>query len=301
MQVLRTPGERFADVPDFGYPPRYVDVGDVRMAYVEAGPPNGEPVLLLHGEPSWSFLYRKVMAVLAGNGLRAIAPDLIGFGRSDKPADRGDHSYARHVEWVRAFAFDRLDLRGLTLVGQDWGGLIGLRLAAEHPERFTRVVAANTGLPTGDEPMPEVWWQFREVVQTAPRLDVSRLVQAGCRTRLPAPVLAAYSAPFPDESYLAGVRAMPTLVPTAPDDPATEANRQAWQRLTKWDRPFLVAFSDGDPITGAMGPVLKRAVPGAAGIDHPVIEGAGHFLQEDAGERLGEVVAAFVRTTPARQ
>ncbi|MGD0065877.1 MAG: alpha/beta fold hydrolase, partial [Streptosporangiaceae bacterium] len=161
MKVLRTPEDRFADLPDFGYPPRYAEVGDLRLAFTQAGPADGEPVLLLHGEPTWSFLYRKVMPVLADAGLRAIAADLAGFGRSDKPADIGDHSFARHVEWIRALAFDHLDLRGLTIVGQDWGGLIGLRLVAEHPDRFARVVAANTGLPTGDEPMPDVWLRFR--------------------------------------------------------------------------------------------------------------------------------------------
>jgi haloalkane dehalogenase len=168
VQVLRTPAERFAGLPDFGYPPSYADVGGLRIAYVQAGPADGEPVLLLHGEPSWSFLYRRVMAVLAGAGLRAIAADLVGFGRSDKPAEISDHSYARHVEWLRAFAFDALDLRNLTLVGQDWGGLLGLRLVAEHPDRFARVVAANTGLPTGEAPMPEIWMRFRDVVRTAP-------------------------------------------------------------------------------------------------------------------------------------
>ena len=295
MQVLRTPEDRFNGLPYFDYPPRYADLGGVRMAYVEAGPPDGEAVLLLHGEPSWSFLYRTVMAVLAGHGLRAIAPDLIGFGRSDKPGRPDDHSYARHVEWVRALAFDHLNLHGVTLVGQDWGGLIGLRLVAEHPDRFARVVAANTGLPTGDEPMPAVWWQFRRVVERAATLDVARLVQAGCQTTLPAPVRAAYAAPFPDERFVAGPRAMPTIVPTAPDDPATEANRAAWQRLRTWDRPFLVAFSDGDPITGSMATVLKREIPGTAGREHPVIKDAGHFLQEDAGDRLGEVIADFVR------
>ena len=270
----------------------------MRLAYVEAGPPDGEPVLLLHGEPSWSFLYRTVMPVLADAGLRAIAPDLAGFGRSDKPMNVSDHSYARHVEWIRALAFDRLDLHGLTLVGQDWGGLIGLRLAAEHPGRFARVVAANTGLPTGDQPMPDVWLRFREVVQTAPALSVSRLVQSGCQTTLSPAVLAAYDAPFPDEGFAAGVRAMPGLVPTTPDDPASAANRAAWQQLARWDKPFLVAFSDRDPITGAMGPVLRDAVPGAAGLDHPVLKGAGHFLQEDAGEQLGQVIADFVRASP---
>jgi haloalkane dehalogenase len=299
MRVLRTPDERFADLPGFGYQPRYAEAGGLRLAYVEAGPPDGEPVLLLHGEPSWSFLYRTMLPVLAGAGLRAIAPDLAGFGRSDKPAAVSDHSYAQHVEWIRALAFDRLGLTGVTLVGQDWGGLIGLRLVAEHPGRFARVVAANTGLPTGDQPMPDVWLRFRDVVRTAPALSVSRLVQSGCQSPLPAAVLAAYDAPFPDESFMAGPRAMPGLVPTSPDDPASEANRAAWQRLATWDRPFLVAFSDRDPITGAMGPVLRRTVPGAAGIEHPVIEGAGHFLQEDAGERLAGVIVAFIRAHPA--
>jgi haloalkane dehalogenase len=298
VRVLRTPQDRFADLPGFGYEPRYVNLGELRMAYVEAGPADGEPVLLLHGEPSWSFLYRTVMPVLTEAGFRAIAADLIGFGRSDKPAEIGDHTFARHVEWVGTFAFDRLDLRGLTLVGQDWGGLIGLRLVAEHPDRFARVVAANTGLPTGDHPMPEVWLKFRDVVRTAPDLSVSRLVQAGCQTSLPEAVLAAYDAPFPDESFLAGPRAMPGLVPTTPDDPAAAANRAAWQRLAAWDKPFLAAFSDRDPITGGMAPILTRTIPGAAGIEHPVIEGAGHFLQEDAGERLGEVIAAFLRAHP---
>src|ERR1700736_5687502 len=214
MKVLRTPEDRFADLPDFGYPPRYADVDGLRLVYVETGPADGEPVLLLHGEPSWSFLYRKVMPVLAHAGLHAIAADLVGFGRSDKPAEVGDHSFARHVEWMRALAFDHLDLRGLTLVGQDWGGLIGLRLVAEHPDRFARVVAANTGLPTGDQQMPHVWLRFREGEPTARTLDVSRLVAPGCQSTLPDALLAAYDAPFPDPSFMAGVRAMPGLVPT---------------------------------------------------------------------------------------
>ena len=298
MKVLRTPDERFKELPGFGYEPRYVTTDDgIRVAYVEDGPPDGPPVLLLHGEPSWSFLYRTVIPTLVGTGLRAIAADLVGFGRSDKPAEVADHSYARHVEWIRAFAFDRLDLHEVTLVGQDWGGLIGLRLVAEHPERFSRVVAANTGLPTGDQAMPEVWLRFREVIRTAPELDVARLVQSGCQARLPDDVLAAYAAPFPDPSYLAAVRAMPNLVPAEPDDPAAPANRAAWARLAEWNRPFLVAFSDRDPITGSMADIFKRVVPGAAGLEHPVLAGAGHFLQEDAGERLGELIAQFVSTT----
>ncbi|GHF59079.1 haloalkane dehalogenase [Amycolatopsis bartoniae] len=300
MRLLRTPEDRFADLPEFDYPALYADIdnprdGIVRIAYTEAGPPDGPPVLLLHGEPSWSFLYRKMLPVLADAGLRAIAPDLVGFGRSDKPVDIADHTYARHVEWIRAFAFDALDLRGVTVVGQDWGGLIGLRLVAEHPERFARVVAANTGLPTGDQDMPAVWHEFRQAVQKAPKLDIGRFIQSGCRTKLSDEVRAAYDAPFPNEMYKAGPRAMPNLVPIRPDDPASEANRRAWATLSELDIPFLCAFSDGDPITGGMAPVLKRAMKGATGLDHPTVTGAGHFLQEDAGAELGEIVARFVR------
>jgi haloalkane dehalogenase len=299
MDVLTTPDSRFEHISDFDHTPRYANVpdgegGTLRMAYVEAGPAEGPVVLLLHGEPTWSYLYRHVIRVLAARGLRAIAFDLVGFGRSDKPARAEDHSYARHVEWVRALAFDILDLREVTLVGQDWGGLIGLRLVAENPDRFSGVVAANTGLPTGDHPMPDVWWRFRKAVERAETLDVGRLVAAGCVHPLNDAERAAYDAPFPDESYKAGPRVMPTLVPTTPEDPATEANREAWAALSSLDMPFLVAFSDGDPITGPMAPVLRRSMKGAQGLDHPVIHDAGHFLQEDAGDQLGEVIAAEV-------
>jgi haloalkane dehalogenase len=299
MRTLRTPEGCFDGLDGFELEPRYGEVPDgdgglLRMAYVQAGDPDGEPVLLLHGEPSWSYLYRTVIPPLVAAGLRVIAPDLVGFGRSDKPAAVQDHSYARHVEWVRALAFDVLDLRGVTLVGQDWGGLIGLRLVAEHGDRFARVVAANTGLVTGDQEMPPQWLRFREAIQQADALDIGRAVQSGCLRPLPAQVRAAYDAPFPDETYKAAPRAMPGLVPTRPDDPASEANRAAWVALAQWRRPFLVAFSDSDPITAPMAPVLAQVVPGAHGIQHPTITGAGHFLQEDAGEALGVEIARFV-------
>lgn len=299
METFRTPEDRFADLPDFPWEPGYAEVpdgdgGTLRMAYVEAGPADGPVALLLHGEPTWSYLYRHVMRVLADAGIRAVAVDLVGFGRSDKPLDPQDHSFARHVEWVRALVLDHLDLREATLVGQDWGGLIGLRLVAEHPDRFARVVAANTGLPTGDFDMPEVWWMFRNAVEKAEVLDIGRLVAAGCVRGLDDATRAAYDAPFPDEASKVGPRVMPTLVPTRPDDPASEANRAAWEVLTRWDKPFLTAFSDGDPITGAMGPVLRKLVPGTQGLEHPVIADAGHFLQEDAGDELGRVVAGFM-------
>ena len=300
MRALRTPAERFTDLPGFAYRPHFVEVSDdLRVAYVADGPDDGQPVLLLHGEPTWSFLYRKVIPILAAAGFRAIAPDLVGFGRSDKPVDVAEHTFARHVAWVRALAFQALDLTGVTLVGQDWGGLIGLRLVAEQPQRFARVVAANTGLPTGTQTMPEEWLRFRQAVRTAPRLDIARLINAGCRTPLVPEVLAAYDAPFPDETFKAGPRAMPDLVPTSLDDPASAANIAAWQRLSELDIPFLVAFSDGDPITGPMAPVLRRAMPGAANVAHPTITGAGHFLQEDAGEQLAEAIVTFMRHHPS--
>ncbi len=299
MQILRTPDERFVDLDGFDRPAHYVSVGDgLRMAYVQAGPSDGPPVLLLHGEPSWSYLYRHMLPVLADAGLRAIVPDLIGFGRSDKPAAVEDHSYARHVCWVRAL-LDSLELTGITLVGQDWGGLIGLRLVAET-DRFDAVVAANTGLPTGDHDMPEVWHRFRRAVRDAPQLDVARFIQSGCRTELDAAVRAGYDAPFPDESYKAGPRAMPELVPYRPDDPASGANRAAWDKLSTMDIPTLVAFSDSDPITSSMAPTLKSTMPGAHAREHPTIHGAGHFLQEDAGSQLAQHVVAFVRELATR-
>lgn len=301
MQVLRTPEARFDGLADFPYEPRYTEVTDpdggaLRMAWVEAGPADGPPVVLLHGEPTWSYLYRSMVPPLADAGLRVVAPDLVGFGRSDKPAAVADHSYARHVAWLAELLLDRLELSGATLVGQDWGGLLGLRLVAEHPEVFARVVAANTGLPTGDVDMPAVWWAFRRVVESAPRLDVGRLVASGCRRGLSPAARAAYDAPFPDESSCAGPRAMPLLVPTRPTDPATAANRAAWATLGRWERPFLVAFADGDPITAPWGPQLRRHVPGARGLEHPVVADAGHFVQEDAGPELARVVADFVRS-----
>jgi len=299
VEVLRTPDERFAGLPEFPYEPGYVtfddDDGDaLRVAFVDVGPGDGEVVLLMHGEPSWSFLYRRMIPVLTGAGLRVVAPDLVGFGRSDKPVDPADYSYARHVEWMRRALFDGLGLTDVTLVGQDWGGLIGLRLAVASPDRYARIVAANTGLPTGDFPMPDAWLRFRESVRTAPTFDIARGIQSGCRTTLSEQVLAAYDAPFPDESFKAGPRAMPGLVPADPDDVEAQPNRDAWDRLNEWDKPFLVAFSDQDPITSPMARVFRSLVPGAKNLDHPVLEGAGHFLQEDAGDQLGHEIAAFV-------
>jgi haloalkane dehalogenase len=300
MTNLRTPDDRFAGLPDFPYEPHYADVAGLRMAPVEDGPADGPVVLLLHGEPSWSFLYRTMIPVLAGAGLRAVAPDLVGFGRSDKPDSVEAHSYANHVEWVRSLAFDALDLRDVTLVGQDWGGLIGLRLVAEHPDRFARVVVANTGLPTGDSPMSDAFLAWQQFAQTAPRFEVGRIVSNGTVGDLRPEVVAAYDAPFPDDSYKAGARAFPGLVPTRPDDPASAANRAAWESLARWEKPFLTAFSDQDPITGGGDRVFQRLVPGAQGMPHTVLPGGGHFLQEDVGPELARAVADLITATPVR-
>jgi haloalkane dehalogenase len=304
MQTVRTPGDRFDNLPEFPYAPRYCDVSDddggvLRVAWVQDGPESADPVLMLHGEPSWSYLYRKMIPVLVAAGHRVICPDLVGFGRSDKPTRREDHSYARHVEWMRTLAFDVLDLRNVTLVGQDWGGLIGLRLATEHPERFARLVVANTGLPDGEQPMAEIWWRFREAITTAPKLNIGMFVQGGCRQQMSDEVRAGYDAPFPDDEYCAGPRAMPGLVPTSPDDPASAPNKAAWTKLSVSPTPMLVAFSDSDPITGPMAEIFQRAMRGAQGIDHPLIRGAGHFLQEDAGEELANHIVEFCAANPA--
>ena len=299
MQVLRTPDERFNGLDDFGFVPHYADVpsgdGDLlRVHFLDEGPADGPTVLLMHGEPSWSFLYRKMIPVLTGAGLRCIAPDLVGFGRSDKPIDRAAYTYARHVEWMRAALFGALDLRDTTLVGQDWGGLIGLRLLGEHPDRFARAVAANTFLPTGDTDPGPAFAAWREFSQTTPDFTVGRIVNGGCTSELDAGVEAAYDAPFPDDTYKAGARQFPVLVPTRPDDPASDANRAAWRVLERFDRPFLCAFSDQDPITAGADRVLIQRIPGAAGQHHTTIAGAGHFLQEDRGEELARVVVDFV-------
>ena len=305
MEALRTPDERFASLPDFPFAPHYLDVADgeggaLRVHYVDEGPPDADPVLLLHGEPSWSFLYRKMVPVIAAAGLRVVAPDFVGFGRSDKPSKRTDYTYARHVDWMRTVV-EQLELSGITLFGQDWGGLIGLRLAAKEEGRFARIVAANTFLPTGDRPPGDAFLAWQKFSQETETFPVGRIVNGGCTTDLTPDVIAAYDAPFPDESYKEGARQFPMLVPTRPDDPASEANRRAWEVLHRWDKPFLTAFSDSDPITGGADRVLRADIPGTTGRAHTTIEGGGHFLQEDRGEQLARVVVDFIGATPGER
>lgn len=255
-------------------------------------------MLLLHGEPSWSYLYRWMIPVLVDAGLRAVAIDLVGFGRSDKPTRREDYTYQAHVDWTWA-AIEAIGLTGITLVCQDWGGLIGLRLVGEHPDRFARVVAANTTLPTGDQHPGEAFLAWQRFSQETPDFAVGNIVNGGCVSTLPADVIAAYDAPFPDDSYKAGARQFPTLVPTSPDDPAAPANRAAWEGLRRFDKPFLCAFSDSDPITRGADAALRKFIPGAQGQPEVTIAGGGHFLQEDKGRELAAVVVDFINASPA--
>ena len=293
MDALRTPDQRFANLPGYPFSPHYVEVNGLRLHYADEGPRTAAPVLMLHGEPSWSYLYRKMIPIVVAAGHRAVAPDLIGFGRSDKPLRREDYTYQRHVDWIRGL-MEALDLRQITLVCQDWGGLIGLRLAAEHEERFARIVAANTFLPTGDIQPGDAFKAWQRYSQEAPEFHVGGIVRGGCVTDLAADVVAAYDAPFPDDRYKAGARQFPMLVPTSPNDPASGANRQAWEVLSRWQKPFLTAFSDSDPITRGADRLLQQGIPGARNQPHTTITGAGHFLQEDQGDALARVVVDFL-------
>jgi haloalkane dehalogenase len=265
--------------------------------YLDEGPAEADPLLLMHGEPSWSYLYRKMIPILVAAGHRVIAPDLVGFGRSDKPSRRQDYSYQRHVDWMQAL-LEQLRLERITLVCQDWGGLIGLRLAAENPERFARVVAANTMLPTGDHAPGAAFLKWQRFSQEVPVFPAGGVIKGATVTPLPQAVIDAYDAPYPDESYKEGARQFPLLVPITPDDPASAANRAAWQVLGQWQKPFLTAFSDSDPITAGGDKVMQKLIPGTRGQAHTTIAGAGHFLQEDQGERLAEVVLAFIAANP---
>lgn len=297
MDVLRTPDSRFTKLAGYPFAPHYVDVTAVgtpalRMHYLDEGPRDGAPIVLLHGEPTWSYLYRTMIPPLAAAGHRVLAPDLIGFGRSDKPTAIGDYTYLRHVQWVTSW-FETLDLTDVTVVVQDWGSLIGLRIVAEQGARFARVVVANGFLPTADRGVPPAFRIWRAFAKYTPWLSAGRLVGVGTVTKVPAAVRAGYDAPFPDKRYQAGARAFPQLVPTSPDDPAVPANRAAWEALGRWDEPFLALFGAKDPILGRADTPLIRHVPGAAGQPHARLHGS-HFIQEDCGPELARRILAWM-------
>jgi len=297
MDFVRTPDERFSGLVDWPYEPHYLNVpaGDgteLRMAHVDEG--DGPVMLLLHGEPTWSYLYHRMIPPLVAAGFRVVAPDLIRFGRSDKPTRPEAYSYQSHVDWLESWLL-QLDLQGVTLFCQDWGGLLGLRVVAAHPDRFDRVVASNTWLPTGDERPTEAFLNWQSYAANAPRLPIAKILQNSTVKEIPDEVLAGYEAPFPDDIYMVGAKVFPSLVPTSPNDPAVPANRRAWEVLATWEKPFLTAFADSDPITRGGDRGFQKRIPGAQGLDHRIIEGAGHFIQEDAGEELASLLIDFAR------
>jgi haloalkane dehalogenase len=288
MKVLRTPDSRFEGLPDYPFAPRYHQVTeDLRLHYVDEGPREAPPVLMLHGEPTWSYLYRHMIPRVVAAGLRAVAPDLIGFGKSDKPADRGEYSYARHVAWARHWV-EALDLRDITLACQDWGSLIGLRLAAEMPGRFSCILLSNGGLPAGTG-APKAFRRWRAFSRYSPLFPIGRLVQAGTRRRMSPAEVAAYDAPFPRNSYKAGARIFPSLVPMEPDDVAVPDQKRAWKVFQAWDKPFICCFSDGDPITRGGDAPFLRSVPGTKGQPHTKLHG-GHFIQEDDPDGFAQLI-----------
>ncbi|WP_423822169.1 haloalkane dehalogenase [Salinisphaera sp. SPP-AMP-43] len=292
--VFRRPSQtRFEALSGFDYPPNYADVGGLRMHYVDAGPRSAAPIVLLHGEPTWGYLYRHMIARLTAAGHRVLVPDLIGFGRSDKPIHGADYSYQAHVDWARAW-LRQLDLTDITLFGQDWGSLIGLRLVAEHDSRFARVFIGNGFLPTGDEPMSWLIHAWRAFARISPVFPVGAILQAGSRRWLSAAERAAYRAPFADRRDLAGARALPRLIPMQPNDPASAANRAAWAKLEAFSKPFHTCFAAGDPVTRGMDRPFRRRVPGAAGVAHTTIRGARHFLQEDQGPAIADFMLAQI-------
>ncbi|MDO6441225.1 MULTISPECIES: haloalkane dehalogenase [unclassified Marinobacter] len=289
MRILRTDEDRFSGLPDYPFLPHYLDVeSGLRMHYVDEGPAAASPVLMLHGEPSWSYLYRHMIPLVAEAGHRVLAPDLIGFGKSDKPASIDDYSYDRHMTWLTHW-LEALDLKNITLVCQNWGSLLGLRLAAELPDRFQRIIVGNGMLPTGETSAPAAFSLWKAFATHSPWFPVGRIVQFGTERTLSKHELAAYEAPFPSAEYKAGARAFPKLVPISPGDPASSANKAAWKVLENWRKPFITCFSSGDPITRGGDRYMQRRIPGALGQPHITLRG-GHFLQEDSPADFARII-----------
>jgi haloalkane dehalogenase len=304
--VLRTPDERFVDLPDYSFEPHYLTLidphfGTLRMHRVDEGPREAPVALMLHGEPTWSYLYRKLIPPVAAAGYRAIAPDMIGFGRSDKLTQRTAYTYQGYVDWLRQF-IEELDLRRITLVCQDWGGPIGLRVLSEMPERFDAVLAANTLLPNFQPPPQGVdGWpgpvieNWAKICRESGDLPVAEIVASVAKTRPSVEVMRAYDAPFPDASYKTATLAITGLIPIREDMPGIKENREAWKVVEGFAKPFLTAFSDGDPSTKAWETVFRERVKGAQGQPHTEIKNAGHFVQEEQGEALAGVLLSLLQ------
>ncbi len=290
MQALRTPDDRFDNLPDYDFEPHYCEVGEgLRLHYVDTGPKAGRTVIMMHGEPSWSFLYRFMIRNLAEAGYRVLAPDLIGFGRSDKPTEMSDYSYNGHVAWMQDW-LDQMDVSDVVLFCQDWGGLIGLRLVAENPDRFAAVMAGNTGLPVGKGTPSDAFLKWQKFSQSVPEFPTGMILQGATSRDLTTEEVAAYDAPYPDESYKAGARIFPALVPTHPDMAGVADNIAAWEVFKQWNKPFLTAFSDEDPVTKGGEAVFQKLIPGATGQPHKILKGGGHFLQEDVHAELSDML-----------
>lgn len=295
MEFLRTPDERFANLPDFDYEPHYMDLPNgLRMAWVEAG--EGDPILCLHGEPSWSFLYRKMIPGLSEVG-RVVCPDLIGFGRSDKPKQRSDYTYTMHHDAVVAF-IEALDLRNITLVCQDWGGLLGLPIASELDDRFARLVIMNTGLPNGEGTPADAFLQWRGFAKKQTDMPIGFLLQGATVSELPDDVIAAYDAPYPDGAYKEGAHEFPLLVPISPDMEAAGPMQAARDKFKSWTKPCLVMFSDKDPITAGGDKFFRKLIPSAKDEPEITIADGGHFLQEDKGEEIAQHIVEFIKRRP---
>ena len=293
MNILRTPDSRFENLLDWPYKPHYTQITDaatgqsLRLACVDEGPRDGPTVLLMHGEPTWSYLYRHIIPKVVELGYRVVAPDLIGFGRSDKLAERNDYTYERHVAWLSTW-LTTMDLREITLFCQDWGGLLGLRLVAAFPERFARVLAGNTVLPVGTAP-GKGFMDWLAYSQTTNDLPIGQIVTMGVTRKLSHDEIAAYDAPFPDASYKAGACQFPTLVPITPQHASVTENLAAWRVLSAFDKPFITAFSDNDPVTKGGDLVFQKRISGAKGQAHVTLKG-GHFLQEDSPDDIVAVI-----------
>ncbi|MGB0907605.1 MAG: haloalkane dehalogenase [Maricaulaceae bacterium] len=294
MKVLRTPDAAFENLAGYDFTPNYMDIagGALRIHYVDEGPKTAQPIIMMHGEPSWSYLYRKMIKAVSAAGFRVIAPDLIGFGKSDKPSETSDYSYSNHMAWMSEW-FKGMALDGAVLFCQDWGGLLGLRLVAENPDAFAGVIAGNTFLPVGTGKVSPAFAKWREFSQTVPVFPTGGVIRGGTVKPLDAGAEDAYNAPYPDESYKAGARIFPALVPTSPEMDGVADNVKAWEVLSEFNKPFLTCFSDQDPVTGGMDKIFHKRVPGCTGQAHVTLEGGGHFLQEDLPDELSEIIIKF--------